>query len=151
MERRKPFELLVAELLQHLHEHLVRIDKRTIEMSDILDRLTASVASLTSAEKSAVALLGHLSQMIRDNASNPAALSQLADSIDADTAEIAAAVVANTPAEPAPAPAPAPVAEPAPAPEPAPVPVDQPPADVPPPADQPPADQPPPSDQPPTA
>jgi hypothetical protein len=96
------FEENVLEMLEHLHRHLLRIDQRTNDMSAATDRLTASVAALTSAEKSAVALLGQLAQLIRDNSSDPAALNKLADDIDADTAEIAAAVVANTPATPEP-------------------------------------------------
>jgi peptidoglycan hydrolase CwlO-like protein len=104
-KHRNLFEEAVLEMLEHLHRHLLRIDERTNNMSAATDRLTASVAALTSAEKSAVALLGQLAQLIRDNAEDPAALNKIADDIDADTTEIAAAVVANTPAAP-PAPEP---------------------------------------------
>lgn len=100
-----------AELLGLLKEilgELKSIKKEQNHMSAEIDRLTASVASLTTAEQSSNALLAQLSQLIRDNANDPAALNALADSIDADTAEITAAVVANTPAAPAPAPEPAP-------------------------------------------
>ncbi len=88
----------VLKRLDHLHELSHVQTERILEMSAATERLTASVAALTSAEQSAVALLGQLSQLIRDNAEDPAALNKLADDIDSDTADIAAAVVANTPA-----------------------------------------------------
>jgi ABC-type transporter Mla subunit MlaD len=93
-----------AELLGLLTSflgELKSIKKELTHMSAEIDRLTASVAALTTAEQSSNALLAQLSQLIRDNANDPAALNALADSIDADTAEITAAVVANTPAAPA--------------------------------------------------
>lgn len=85
-------------LLEHMHRLLHTVLERIDRMSAATDRLTASVASLTSAQQSAVTLLGQLSQLIRDNAGDPTALNKLADDIDADTAALAAAVVANTPA-----------------------------------------------------
>lgn len=50
---------------------------------------------------SAVALLGNLSQQIRDAGNDPAAIQALADQLDANTQALAQAVVANTPAAPA--------------------------------------------------
>src|SRR2546425_3184731 len=84
-------------LLEHIHRLLHIILERINHMSAVPDRLTASVSNLTSAQRSAVTLLGQLSQLIRDNAEDPTALNKIADDIDADTAAIAAAVVANTP------------------------------------------------------
>lgn len=68
-------------------------------MSAELDRLKASVTAITEVATSAEALLGRLSQIIRDNATNPAALTALADELDADKAGIAQAITDNTPAE----------------------------------------------------
>jgi ABC-type transporter Mla subunit MlaD len=97
------------ELLHRLIERqadeqalLHNVEERTIAMSAETERLTASVASLTTVEQSAVTLLGQLAQLVRDNATDPAALNALADSIDADANDLASAVTANTPAAPAP-------------------------------------------------
>lgn len=65
---------------------------------EALDRLTTSVKNLTTAEESQTTLLKNLAQQIRDNASDPDALSALADSLDNDTAEINATIAENTPA-----------------------------------------------------
>lgn len=62
-----------------------------------LQRLTDEVAQTTTVIDSAVALIGGLAQQIRDNATNPAALNALADSLDTKSNELAAAVTANTP------------------------------------------------------
>lgn len=66
-------------------------------MSAEMDRIKASVAALTTAEKSLVKLVKDLAQLIRDNATDPAALTAIADEMDADSKEIADAVVENTP------------------------------------------------------
>ena len=62
-----------------------------------LDDIQAKVTAETSVIDSAVTLLGQLAQLIRDNANDPTKLQALADSIDADTGKLAAAVTANTP------------------------------------------------------
>lgn len=92
----------IMQSLEHIHRLLHIILERTAHMSAVTDRLVASVAALTSAENSAITLLGQLSQLIRDNAEDPTALNKIADDIDANTTAIAAAVVANTPATPTP-------------------------------------------------
>ena len=66
-------------------------------MSKELDRLKASVEAENTVIASAEALLAGLAQQIRDLASDPAALNALADEVDAKTAELSAAVTANTP------------------------------------------------------
>lgn len=98
-------------------------------MSAVVERLTQSVTNLTSVTDSASALIASLAQEIRDNATDEAALRELADRLDSESAELSAAVTANTPADdssggespaPTPEPTPAPAPEPTPAPEPAP-------------------------------
>lgn len=69
-------------------------------MSAALDRLTAEVAETKTAVNSVLALVEGLAQQIRDNATDPVALNALADELDAQQAALAAAVAANTPAEP---------------------------------------------------
>lgn len=63
-----------------------------------LTRLTAEVTETTTAIDSAIVLLGQLADLIRANATDPAALDALADQLDTEGNALAAAVVANTPA-----------------------------------------------------
>lgn len=81
---------------------LLIIYKGQDNMSDALDRLTTEVAETRSAVDSAVTLISGLAEQIRDLKDDPAALEALADDLDAQQADIAAAVAANSepPAEP---------------------------------------------------
>jgi len=94
----------LIDRLEHIHRLLHIILERTAHMSAATDRLTASVANLTSVSQSTITLLGQLSQLIRDNAGDPTALNKLADDIDADAAALSDAVTANTPAASGPPP-----------------------------------------------
>lgn len=76
------------------------IERKIDLMSAEIDRLTASVANLTTVDDSLVALVGQLAQAIRNNASDPAALNALADSLDTEAQKVSDAVTANTPAAP---------------------------------------------------
>lgn len=76
---------------------LTKLMRKVDKMSAELDRLTAAVAAEKTADDSLIALVQGLAQQIRDNATDPAALTALADSLDADQAAIAAAVAENTP------------------------------------------------------
>lgn len=77
---------------------------RLIRMSEALTRLTTEVSENTSVIQSAITLLGNLSQIIRDNAGDPAALGALADQLDTQSNSLAQAITANTPAAPTPGP-----------------------------------------------
>ena len=72
-------------------------------LADIL----AKVAAEKTVDDSIVTLLGSISQQLKDAiaANDPAQLQAISDGLDANIAEIQAAVTANTPAAPAPAPA----------------------------------------------
>lgn len=85
--------------LEHEHELLHNIKERLEAMSTELDRLTTEVAEIKTVTKSAAALLRRLATIIRDNANNPAALTALADELNAEEQDLAAAVVESTPAE----------------------------------------------------
>ena len=76
--------------------------KETQIMTAALERLTASIQHNSDLTASAVALIGTLSQEIRTGVLNDdrAALLALADGLDAKDAELAAALVANTPGQP---------------------------------------------------
>lgn len=63
-----------------------------------LTALTAAVTNNTTVDESAIALLNQLGDLIRQNATDPAALAALADQLDSESANLAAAVTANTPA-----------------------------------------------------
>lgn len=72
----------------------------TRKMSESLNRLTSEVAENTTVVQSAITLLNNLSQIIRDSVNDPAALNALADQLDTQSNSLAAAITANTPAEP---------------------------------------------------
>lgn len=65
-----------------------------------LNALTASVQANTDAEQSAITLITQLADEIRANAGDQAAVDALATQLQDQAASLAAAVVANTPAEP---------------------------------------------------
>ena len=98
--------------MDHFHDHLRRLEKEIKQMSAELDRTIASVQKLESAVDGMVELLGTLSGLIRDAGDSTnvkAALTKLADEVDAKAQAAADAIVANTPAanppvEPPPAP-----------------------------------------------
>jgi uncharacterized protein YoxC len=96
----RSFQDYVREHLGHQHELMHKILERVIHMSAELDRLTAEVSETSTAVDSIIALVEGLAQQIRDNVSDPAALTKLADELDAKQQAIAAAVSANTPQQP---------------------------------------------------
>jgi len=69
-------------------------------MATDLARITAAVERDETVNQSAITLLTQLSQLIRDNAEDPAALNALADRLDAQQQALADAIVANTPVAP---------------------------------------------------
>lgn len=72
------------------------------KMSAELDALTAQVKANTDAEQSAVVLLGGLKKALDDAIAtgNPAALTKLSSDLGASQQNLAAAILANTPASP---------------------------------------------------
>ena len=66
-------------------------------MSAELDRLTTEVAENTTVIESAITLINRLADQIRNNTTDPAALTALADSLDSEANKLGAAVAANTP------------------------------------------------------
>lgn len=61
-----------------------------------LTRLESEVTEITDASDAAVALIAGLAQMVRDTKGDPAAVTSLADRLDAAGQRLAAAVVAGT-------------------------------------------------------
>lgn len=75
---------------------LERIKKLEGKMEE-LERLTTEVTEVKTIAKSAVVLIEGIAEQIRLFKDQPAKLAALADSLDATSTELAAAVAANTP------------------------------------------------------
>jgi cell division septum initiation protein DivIVA len=90
----------VEQSLKRIEANLKTLTQGVTQMSAELDRVEAQVKNNTDAEQSAILLLGQLSDLIRQNATDPARLNKMADDLDASKQKLAAAVVANTPAAP---------------------------------------------------
>ncbi len=101
-DTQKQFDRIEA-MLSNLTE---RLNPMALDRS----RLSSEIAENNSAIQSAVTLINQIAQELRDAAGNQDAVNALADQLDAQSNALAAAVVANTPAEPAPAPEPTPEA-----------------------------------------
>jgi hypothetical protein len=77
---------------------LDNILRKEIQMSQELDALTVQVKSTTDAEASAVLLLQGLSAQIAAIKTDPVALQKLSDDLKTGSDNLAAAILANTPA-----------------------------------------------------
>lgn len=88
----------IEERQKLILEYLNLVLHKETTMSAEIDRLTASVTNLTTVDASLVTLVGNLAQLLRDSASDPAAINALADKLDAEAATVAQAVTDNTPA-----------------------------------------------------
>ena len=75
---------------------LILIMKGQDTMNQALERLTTEVAEVRDANEAAIALITGLAQEIRDAQGSTEALNALADSLDAESNRLAAAVSANT-------------------------------------------------------
>jgi hypothetical protein len=87
---------LLSGLQKEIHEMSAQLDKAFAD-------LDTAVAAQTDAETSAITLLNRIAQLIADasaggDAATVARLTALKDKITTDSASLAAAVVANTPA-----------------------------------------------------
>lgn len=88
----------------HVHYHLPEFERlahRLIEIGEQaladLSRIQTEVSEARTVQEGAVALLANLAQQIRDNATDQAALNDLADSLDASSTALGQAVADNTP------------------------------------------------------
>lgn len=104
--------LVGAWLLDNkLNRLLVQAATLEVKMEKALEALTEQVRASTEIETSAVVLIKGIADKLAEAGTDPEKLSALTDELHASSAELAAALTANTP-EAAPA---APAAEPAPA------------------------------------
>jgi chromosome segregation ATPase len=91
----------------HIHHHgddklfteIKSINQKLSTMGQELQTLQQEVAENNTVMQSAITLLQGLKQRLDDAATDPAALKQLSDELDANTNALAAAVAANTPAQ----------------------------------------------------
>ena len=96
---------------QHLYERLDAIELTLAELKTQGGRIMATLADIQAAvaaektvEDSVIALLGQISQQLKDALANndPAAMQAVVDQIDANAKALSDAVTANTPAAPTP-------------------------------------------------
>ena len=80
---------------------VLRIDQHgRKDIMALIDDISADVASNTSAVGSAVTLLQNLSAALAAAGTDPVKLQAIKDALEKNTADLAAAVTANTPAAP---------------------------------------------------
>jgi hypothetical protein len=77
---------------------LTRIEGKENKMATTLDTLTSDVAAETTVEQSAITLLQGLKASLDAAGTDPAKLAALSTQIESNTAGLAAAITANTPA-----------------------------------------------------
>jgi hypothetical protein len=90
-----------AQILNRLASIETKLDsiiKQEKLMASQLDDIRAAVTEAVTVEKSAVVLLNGLSEKLIASQNDPAAIAEIAASIRAESADLAKAVVANTPA-----------------------------------------------------
>lgn len=92
--------VLCAVLLVIVAARLGVLIGKVNNMNEAFQRLLAAVAAIETKADSLIELSNQLAQLIRDNANNPAALLELAARLEAQTAEVQAAIDANTPPTP---------------------------------------------------
>ena len=78
----------------------------TNKTQEVIDRAISEIGEAKNIQQGAIAAMDALSQAVRDNMEDPAALEAVLDDFDASKAELAAAIVRNTPASEEPPPPP---------------------------------------------
>lgn len=88
------------KLLSKIAEILTAIQLLGKTMANELDELTSRVTASGDATDSAVLLLNGLKARLDAAGTDPVALKALSDALGTNTEELAAAILANTPAQP---------------------------------------------------
>jgi hypothetical protein len=96
-------QIVVKTLVVHVHYSeptplLERILQEVLKMSKEVDDLKAEVAADTTVMESAKTLIEGLAAQLHENATDPAAIREIADQLLASRTDLATAVTANTPA-----------------------------------------------------
>jgi uncharacterized alpha-E superfamily protein len=88
------------DLLHNIFTLIKSIHTKTINIMADLTNLTQEVSEARTVMASAVTLLQGLKQKLDEAGADPVKLKELSDSLDTGTNDLAAAITANTPAEP---------------------------------------------------
>jgi hypothetical protein len=86
--------IIILQLIQNFQLH--KIKNKIKKMTISLDELKAKVDAEETVEQSAITLLQGLSAQLKDAKNDPAKIQAIADEIDSDSANLAAAVAANS-------------------------------------------------------
>ena len=86
--------------LSSIEDRSLNIDTRSTHMSAAIDKIRSEIAENKDLVSSTKALVSSLAQQIRDAKGDEEALEALAADLDAQNAELAAAVTENTPFTP---------------------------------------------------
>lgn len=86
--------------VDQINQSLIASLTQGANMSAELDSLTAQVHESAAVEASAIILIQGLADQLRAIANDPAAITALADQLNASEQALSAAIVANTPAAP---------------------------------------------------
>lgn len=97
IERRQVETIQLLLSLQRRIDNLTRTEIKTMSK---LDDVTTHIQGLEDAQQSAITLLGTISAALKDAGGDPAKIDAIISRLDADKTAMAAAVVANTPADP---------------------------------------------------
>ena len=90
----------ITSRLTRIEDRLQAIDTRSTTMSAAVDKIKAEIAENKDLVASTKALVSSLAQQIRDAKGDEEALEALANDLDAQNSELAAAVTENTPFTP---------------------------------------------------
>lgn len=85
--------------LDSILDLLSAIQRKEVQMSAALDALAVQVAENTAVEQAALVLIQGIAAQLLELKEDPAAIAALAAQLDATSEALAAAVLANTPAE----------------------------------------------------
>lgn len=90
----------ISRRLAHIERQLLASEKREkITLADLTE-ITDAVTEISTVQDSAVELLNSLADQLEAASTDPAAIAALAAQLRNESSELAAAVVANTPAAP---------------------------------------------------
>lgn len=92
--------LSIPEKLDAMLKLLHKLQKEGDHVSQELDTLETQVRSNTDLVKSAVTLINGIAQQLADCKQEPQRIQALSDELKKDASDLAAAIAANTPAEP---------------------------------------------------
>lgn len=109
----------LVSALDRIEQRLISLTQEQSEMTQLVEELTAAVASQRDVVNSVLTLIGQLADAVEENVDDPEALMALVDDIKDNTQALAEAVQTYTPPEePEPEPEPGPEPEPEPWPSP---------------------------------